>query len=123
MKLEPSKTKLLVYCPDKQSFLVDHALNSQTIKLNNIPVKIVNETDHVGVLRSAVGNLPHILQRIARHKKALHALLPAGLARRHRGNPAASLKVSQIYGTPVLLLGTATLKMILFKSMHTIHCS
>ena len=109
VKLEPSKTKLLVYCPDKQSFLVDHALNSQTIKLNNIPVKIVNETDHVGVLRSAVGNLPHILQRIARHKKALHALLPAGLARRHRGNPAASLKVSQIYGTPVLLSGTASL--------------
>ena len=38
VKLEPSKTKLLVYCPDKQSFLVDHGLNSQSIKINNIPV-------------------------------------------------------------------------------------
>ena len=43
------------------------------------------------------------------HKNALHALLPAGLARKHRGNPAASLKLSQLYGAPVMLSGVASL--------------
>ena len=109
VRLEPTKTKLLVYSQDKESLLVDHALNCHTITLNKIPVSLVTETDHVGVLRSSAGNLPHILQRIARHKKAIFALLPAGLAKRHRANPAASVKVSQIYATPVLFSGTASL--------------
>ena len=39
---------------------------------------------------------------ITKHKKALHALLPVGLARRHRGIPAASLILRQLYATPVL---------------------
>ena len=61
----------------------------------------------MGVLRSSTGNLPHIVNRVAMHKNALHALLPAGLARKHRGNPAASLKLSQLYGAPVMLSGLA----------------
>ena len=43
------------------------------------------------------------------HKNALHALLPCGMARRHRGNPSASLRLSQLYGVPVLLSGLASL--------------
>ena len=43
------------------------------------------------------------------HKKALHALLPTGIGRKHRGNPAASLMLSKLYGTPVLLSGVASL--------------
>ena len=109
VKLEPSKTKLLVYCPPKQSFLVDHALNCHQITINNTPVKLVTEAEHVGVLRNTAGNLPHIVNRIAMHKNSLHALLPAGLARRHRGNPAAALRLGQLYGTPVLLSGLASL--------------
>ena len=109
VKLEPSKTKLLVYCSKNQSFLVDHAMNSQQITINNTPVKLVSEAEHVGVLRSSVGNLPHILNRVAMHKNALRVLLPAGIARRHRGNPAASLRLSQLYGAPVLLSGLSSL--------------
>ena len=109
VKLEPSKTKLLVYYPPSQSFIVDHAMNSQQITIDNTPVSQVAEAEHVGVLRNTAGNLPHIANRIAMHKNSLHALLPAGLARRHRGNPAASLKLSQLYGVPVLLSGVASL--------------
>ena len=36
-------------------------------------------------------------------------MLAVGLARGHRGNPAASLHVEQLYGVPVLLSGTASL--------------
>ena len=107
--LEPTKTKLLCYSSPKQTFIVDHALNSQVITINSKPVSTVTEAEHVGVLRSTTGNMPHLLSRIAMHKKAMFCLLPAGLARRHRGNPAASLKLSQIYCMPVLLSGMASL--------------
>ena len=50
-----------------------------------------------------------ISARIAAHTKALYAVLPAGLARRHHGNPAASLRVHQLYGIPVLLSGLPSL--------------
>ena len=98
IQLEPSKTKLLCYSSPKQSFLVDHSLNTQRITINHKQIKLVSEAEHVGVLRSSSGNLPHIVNRVAAHKNALHSLLPAGLARKHRGNPAASLKFGQIYG-------------------------
>ena len=107
--LEPTKTKLLCYCNPKQTFLVDHSLNSQVITINNSPVSVATEAEHVGVLRSTTGNMPHLLSRIAMHRKAMFCLLPAGLARKHRGNPAASLKLSQIYCLPVLLSGMASL--------------
>ena len=84
-------------------------MNTQQITINNIPVKLVSEAEHVGVLRNTSGNLPHIVNRVAMHKNALYALLPAGIAKRQRGNPAASLKLSQLYGAPVLLSGMATL--------------
>ena len=109
VQLEPSKTKLLCYSSPKQSFLVDHSLNTQKITINQKEVKLVSEAEHVGVLRSNTGNLPHLVNRVAMHKNALHSLLPVGLARKHRGNPAASLKLGQIYGAPVLLSGLASL--------------
>ena len=37
------------------------------------------------------------------------AVLSAGLARNHRGNPAASLKMEKLYGMPVLFSGTGSL--------------
>ena len=36
-------------------------------------------------------------------------ILSAGIARHHRGNPAASIIVKKLYGTPVLLSGIASL--------------
>ena len=63
------------------------------INLNGTPINFVTQAEHVGVIRSEDGNLPNILNRLSAHKKALNAVLSAGLARHHSGNPAASLKV------------------------------
>ena len=43
------------------------------------------------------------------HKRALGATLFAGLARSNRGNIAASLKIQQMYGSPVLFSGLSSL--------------
>ena len=68
----------------------------------------------MGVLRNTAGNMPHIMNRIAEHKSGLSFVLSAGLARGRHGNPAASLKVHDLYGTPKLFSGLATL--VLSKS-------
>ena len=74
------------------------------------PIPISTEAEHVGIMRcSAVGNMAAVLARISSHTRAMHAVLPAGLARGHYGNPAASLKVELLYGLPVLLSGLASL--------------
>ena len=53
--------------------------------------------------------MPNILRRVCEHKKSLGAVLSAGLARGHRGSPAAALRVHQLHCTPVLFSGLATL--------------
>ena len=65
--------------------------------------------EHVGIIRNVSGNLPNILNRVAAHKKTVGGILAAGLARGHRGNPAASLHVHSLYCTPVLLSGLSSL--------------
>ena len=45
----------------------------------------------------------HISSRFVFHKKCLAAVLPVGLARRHRANPAASIRIQNCYAAPVLL--------------------
>ena len=72
-------------------------------------LNFVSETEHVGVVRSTHGNLPHILERFTAHRKSMFAILPLGLARRHRANPAAALRAHQIYCTPVLLSGLSSM--------------
>ena len=109
VKLVASKTKLLPMYLPRHSHLVEYAKLVNTITVNDTPVKFVSEAEHVGVLRSSAGNLPNLPERIASHKKALGAVSSAGLARSHRGNPAASLRVHQLYATPVLVSGLASL--------------
>ena len=57
------------------------------------------------------GNIPNIMNRIAEHKSGMSFVLSAGLARNHHGNPAASLRVHDLYGMPKLFSGFATLVM------------
>ena len=72
------------------------------IKVNGEPIKFTDTAEHVGVVRSVAGNLPSILSRISAHKNALGAVLHTGLARSHRGNPAASLRIQQIRVRPII---------------------
>ena len=48
------------------------------------------------------------------HSKALHSVMPVGLAKGHSSNPAACLRVELLYGSPVLLSGLPSL--VLSKS-------
>ena len=56
-----------------------------------------------GVIRSTSGNLHNILNRIQNQKKALGAILPAGMAKGHRGNPIASIRAYNVHVLPVLI--------------------
>ena len=109
VKLVPSKTTLLAYCTSKQTELVDHAKQVNRVTICGQKVQFSTELDHVGITRSNSSNLQHIANRITAHKKAMAAVLSAGIARSHRGNPAASLRILKIYGTGVLFSGVASL--------------
>ena len=109
VKLEPGKTKLLVFSNKCHDLIVKHSEHLNQLSIDNVPIKFTTEAEHVGVLRSINGNMPNILLRITKHKKSLGAVLSAGLARGHRGNPAAALHVHQLYCTPVLFSGLASL--------------
>ena len=107
--LEPKKTKLLWFCNRKSEVMLKLAVCSNMITINGVSVTFTSEAEHVGVLRSTEGNMPNILHRVAEHKKSLGAVLSAGLARGHRGSPAAALRVHQLHCTPVLFSGLASL--------------
>ena len=53
--------------------------------------------------------MPHILGRLAAHRRAVQGVLHCGLAKGHRGSPAAGLRLERAYGAPVLLSGVASL--------------
>ena len=114
VKLVPSKTKLLGYCKKNQMHLLDLAKLTSQVSIDGHPVQFVTEAEHVGVLRNTAGNMTHIMNRIVEHKKGMNFAMSAGLSRGHTGNPAASLKVHQLYGTAKLFSGVASL--VLTKS-------
>ena len=109
VKLVPSKTKLLPVHAHRHRLQVYYAKVSNQVTIAGAPVKFVDEAEHVGVLRSTTGNMLNIVKRITAHKAALSAVAPAGLSRNHRENPAASLRIHQLYATPVLFSGLASL--------------
>ena len=91
------------------SFTTSYEMASNQIEINGDKIDFSVSAEHVGMLRSTAGNTPTILARITAHKKALGAVLHTGMARGHRGNPAASLHVEELYAIPVLLSGIAPL--------------
>ena len=118
VKLSAEKTKLQVYFTKNMDAVVKYAKMTNPITINGKKVDFVDCADHVGLARSSLGNYLPIFTRITAHKKALGAVLHTGIARGHRGNPAASLHVVQLYGVPVLLSGVSTL--VLTKADETL---
>ena len=107
--LAPEKTKLVGFSKKSQKNLLNYQKAISPITINNIPIEFSNTAEHVGVIRSTDGNLLHIQGRVTSHTRALYSVLPAGLARNHHANPAASLRVESLYALPVLLSGVAPL--------------
>ena len=107
--LRADKTKLQVFSNRSTDIAAYYAKVVSPINMEGDVINFVDEAEHVGLLRSTSGNLPHLASRISSHRKSLAAVLPLGLARGHRGNPAASLRIHQLYASPVLLSGLASL--------------
>ena len=70
------------------------------------------------MIRSLDGNMPNLLKRFSSHKQALYANLSCGIARGHRGNVAASLKIEKLYALPVLFSELASLVL----TGHEVNC-
>ena len=100
---------MLVFSNKNSDLKAYYAKVVNPINIDGEVVSFVNEAEHVGIIRSISGNLPHISGRITAHKKALLAVLPLGLARSHHGNPAACLRINQVFATPVLFSGLGSL--------------
>ena len=103
------KTKLQVFSSKASDLEASFSMLISPVNMYGDRISFVNQTQHVGTLRSTDGNLPHILDRFSAYRKSMFALLPLGMARSHRANPAASLRAHQTYCLPVLLSGLPTL--------------
>ena len=79
------------------------------ISIDNHSIGFSESAEHVGVIRSREGNMPHIMSRLSAHRKALYATLASGVAQKSRANPMVGLKLEAVYGVPVLMSGIACL--------------
>ena len=110
IEMVPEKTKLLCFTPRGQHLDTYYWQVVSPISMDGFRIGFSESAEHVGIIRSTqTGNLANVLARQAAHEKAVHAVLPAGLARGHQGNPAAALRVERLYGSPVLLSGLGAL--------------
>ena len=107
--LRADKTKLQVFSNKNSEMDAFYARAVSPISIDGETINFSDEAEHVGITRSNSGNLMHLSSRFAAHKKSLAAVLHFGLARGHRGNPAASLCLNNLYATPVLLSGLGSL--------------
>ena len=103
------KTNLLLFHP-KGDFSATYWQEVSHIMMDGAALPLSSEAEHVGVLRSpGGGNLASITARIAGHTKSLYSVISCGMARGHRGNPAASLRVEACYSAPKLFSGLSSL--------------
>ena len=108
--LVPEKTKLLVWTPSRQKVDTILLKLSCKIEINGNPIDYTTAAEHVGILRTTEGgNMPHILDRISAHKRAIASVLHAGMARKHKAKPSSSLQLEKIYGSSVLFSGVGSL--------------
>lgn len=100
VSLCPTKTKLLRLSNNDN---VDMEMFNP-IAIEGKEIGFSNVAEHVGILRSTDGNLPNIMHRISCHKKSLGATLSVGIARRHRANPMAGLRIKKMYAPSFCLV-------------------
>ena len=114
VELVPDKTKLLCFSCKGLETLTFYSKLVSPVSLGSNKIEFSEEAEHVGILRSVSGNLPNVLPRMSAHNGALMKVQNSGIAKGHRGNPAAGLRVQLLYGAPILLSGLPSL--VLSKS-------
>ena len=103
VELSPEVTKLQVITQKRLFKEVEYLKEFSPVQINNIKLKFHDSAEHVGIIHAVSGNLQNLVSRISPQKKAVDAVLQNLLAKHHRANPAAYLKVEEIYRTSVLL--------------------
>ena len=110
VELVPEKTKLLGFSPARNTHSVFFSEIVNPISIQGTKINFDTLAEHVGVIRTPNnGNMSHIIARISAHRRAVQSVLHCGMARSHRGNINAALRLEKIYGAPVLLSGCASL--------------
>ena len=109
VSLSHDKTKLQVFSSRSSELEASIAKSTSILNIDGEFLSFDEEAEHVGVVRSVNGNLPHLLTRFAAYRKARFKILPVGIAKANRGNPASILNANSVYGFPVLFSGVATL--------------
>jgi len=104
----PEKTKLLLYQP-KGDHSAEYWQDVLPISMDGASLPLSAQAEHVGVLHSPGSNLASITVRMAGHTRSLYSVISCGMARNHRGNPSASLRVEACYAAPTLFSGLASL--------------
>ena len=99
----------MVFAAKQQKHSVNYQKAVTPLVINNKTIEFTDNAEHVGIIRSTEGNLPHIQNRVSSHIKALFSVLPAGLSRNQNANPAVSLRIQSVFANPVLLSGIAPL--------------
>ena len=107
--LAAEKTKLMVFSSKEHKHTINYQKAVTPLVINNTTIEFTDTAEHVGVIRSSSGNLPHVQNRVASHLKSLFSVLPAGLARNQNANPVVSLRIHNIFASPVLMSGVACL--------------
>ena len=102
VELVQDKTKLQVFLPSSLTPFANYLKTSPLLSIDHNCLTFTDTAEHVGIIRSTTGNLPNLLDTIQSKKKALVAVLPAGLAKAHRENPTASIRANTLHGVRVL---------------------
>ena len=106
------KTKLIAISNPSMAPTIEYSKLTSPVQINGTKIPFSSTVEHVGILRNESSNLPHIMSRIKAHQKALGAVLHAGAARHHRGNPAGSLRIEKLYALPRLFSGLGVLVLL-----------
>ena len=80
VELVPEKTKLLAFHPSGKNhgLYIQELLNP--LKLGGHRINFTSSAEHVGILRSIEGNMPHVMSRLSAHTRAIGAVLHTGMA-------------------------------------------
>ena len=116
--IHPTKTKAVAFCKSKVY------KSSLSWKLGDSDISPVNQTLHLGILRSEINeNGINIADRISVARRTLYALINTGLHGSNGVNPIVAYKIYKSYVLPKLLYGLEILPlkqthMMLLRKFH-----
>ena len=80
VELVPSKTKLLCISSKVNQEIVDYFKLMNPIKIDDKSIGFSDKLEHVGIVRSTMGNMVSVSERITAQKRAIGSTISAGLA-------------------------------------------